>query len=48
MIKYKPEIDGLRAFAVISVIIYHAEFNLFGYQRTLIIRKNMTKKGLKY
>jgi peptidoglycan/LPS O-acetylase OafA/YrhL len=29
-LKYRPEIDGLRAIAVISVVIYHAEFNLFG------------------
>jgi len=26
---YRPEIDGLRAFAVIPVILYHAGFNLF-------------------
>jgi peptidoglycan/LPS O-acetylase OafA/YrhL len=28
-ISYKPEIDGLRALAVLSVIIYHAQINLF-------------------
>jgi peptidoglycan/LPS O-acetylase OafA/YrhL len=28
---YRPEIDGLRAIAVISVVIYHAELSLFGY-----------------
>ena len=29
-IDYRPEIDGLRAIAVISVIFYHAEFTLYG------------------
>ena len=28
-ILYRPEIDGLRAFAVIFVIFYHAEFTFF-------------------
>ncbi len=28
-IKYRPEIDSLRALAVISVIIYHAKINIF-------------------
>jgi len=27
---YRPEIDGLRAVSVLSVIFYHAEFELFG------------------
>ena len=30
-INYRPEIDGLRALAVISVIIYHAKINLYGH-----------------
>lgn len=30
-IRYRPEIDGLRTVAVLSVIIYHAEFELAGH-----------------
>ena len=30
-IKYRPEIDGLRAISVIAVIIYHARLNYNGY-----------------
>jgi peptidoglycan/LPS O-acetylase OafA/YrhL len=30
-IKYRPEIDGLRTISVFAVIIYHANFILFGH-----------------
>ena len=29
LLKYRPELDGLRALAVLSVILFHAEFEIF-------------------
>ena len=32
MVKYRPEIDGLRAISVLAVIIYHSYITIFNYK----------------
>ena len=29
MLKYRPEVDGLRALAIIPVVLFHAQFEVF-------------------
>ena len=31
-ISYRPELDGIRAIAIISVILYHAQITIFSIQ----------------
>ena len=33
-IKYQPELDGIRALAIIGVVLYHAKLSIFGIEFT--------------